>query len=61
MSAMTLEEMRNDLGSLINQVDGSSEFASTHISDTEADRWLNQAREEIYMRYALENRNNTSR
>ena len=56
MAAMTLEEMRDDLGSLINQVDDDGAFSSTHITSTEADRWLNQAMEEIYMRYAMENR-----
>lgn len=52
---MTLTEMRNDLGSLINQADGSG-FSSTTITTTEANRWLNQAYEEVYMWYALANK-----
>lgn len=53
---MTFDTMRNDLGSLINQVDSSGVFSSTIITTTEADRWLNQAYEEVYMWYALANR-----
>ena len=53
---MTLEQLRNDLGSVINQTDSSGDFTSTIITSTEADRWLNQAFEEVYMRYAMANR-----
>lgn len=53
---MTLAEIRNELGSRINQTDGSGDFASTIITSTEADRWINQAMEQVYMWYALANR-----
>lgn len=50
---MTLAQMRNNLGSLINQVDNSGNFSSTIITTAEANRWINQAFEEVYTYYAL--------
>lgn len=53
---MTLEDLRNDLGSLINQVDDNGAFVSSSISTAEADRWINEALQDVYLRYALQNK-----
>jgi len=53
---MTLSELRNDLGSSINQTDSSGDFVSGFITTTEADRWINQYFEEVYKWYAVANR-----
>ena len=53
---MTLLQIRNELGSRINQTDNSGNFVSTIVSTAESDRWINQAFEEVYMRYSLANR-----
>jgi len=53
---MTLQDLRNDLGSLINQVDDSGAFVSSSISTAEADRWINEALRDVYLRYALQNK-----
>lgn len=50
---MTLSELRNDLGSIINQTDTSGDFASTIITTTEADRLINEATLRVYREYAL--------
>lgn len=50
---MTLSELRNDLGSIINQTDTSGDFASTIITTTEADRYINEALLRVYREYAL--------
>lgn len=50
---MTLSELRNDLGSIINQTDTSGDFASTIITTTEADRLVNEATLRVYREYAL--------
>lgn len=53
---MTFAELRNDFGSLINQVDNSGDFVSSFITTAEADRWLNQYYMETYKWYATANR-----
>lgn len=53
---MTFLELRNDLGSLINQTDDSGVFVSTFITTAEANRWLNEAFQEVYKNYSLANR-----
>lgn len=53
---MTLTDLRNDLGSLINQVDDNGAFVSSSVSTTEADRWINEALRDVYLRYALQNK-----
>jgi hypothetical protein len=53
---MTFEELKNDLGSMINQVDDSGDFVSTFVTETEAERWLNFAYQDVYKWYATANR-----
>lgn len=53
---MTFEELKNDLGSLINQVDDSGDFVSTFVTEAEAERWLNYAYQDVYKWYATANR-----
>lgn len=54
---MDLEDLRNDLGSKINQYDESTDsFASGFITTVEANRWINQTFEELYKWYALANK-----
>jgi hypothetical protein len=54
---MTLSEIRNDIGSKINQYsDETDTFVEGFITETELDRWINQAFEELYMWYALANK-----
>lgn len=53
---MTLATLRNDLGSLINQVDDNGDFVASSISTAEADRWINEALRDVYLRYALQNK-----
>jgi hypothetical protein len=53
---MQLSEIRNNLGSLIDQVDDSGEFVAGHITQNEADDWINQAYERVYMRYVRDNK-----
>ncbi len=54
---MTLETIRDDLGSIINQVtDSTGEFVSAEISTAEATRWINEAYESAYMQYAFHNK-----
>ena len=48
---MTREELRNDFGSLINQVDNSGEFVTSFVTDTEAEKWLNDYYQEVYKWY----------
>jgi len=50
---MTLSELRNDLGSVINQTDTSGDFASTIITTTEANNFINEAALRVYREYAL--------
>jgi len=50
---MTLSDLRNDLGSIINQTDTSGDFASTIITTTEADRLINEATMRVFREYAL--------
>lgn len=50
---MTLLDLRNDLGSIINQTDTSGDFASTIITTAEADRMINEAMLRVYREYAL--------
>jgi len=53
---MTFLDLKNDLGSLINQTDASGDFVSSFISTEEAQRWLNQSYQEVYKWYATANR-----
>lgn len=54
---MTLAELRNDLGSTINQYNASSDvFVTGFVTTAEATRWLNQSFEELYKWYALANK-----
>jgi len=54
---MTLAEIRNDVGSRINQYDDTSEaFVSGFVTSGEVDRWINQTFEDVYKWYALANR-----
>lgn len=54
---MNLSEIRNDIGSKINQYDDSTdEFVPGFITETELNRWINQSFEDIYKWYALANR-----
>lgn len=53
---MTREELKNDFGSLINQVDNSGEFVTSFVTDTEAEKWLNDYYQEVYKWYATANR-----
>jgi hypothetical protein len=54
---MTLEEIRNDVGSRINQYDDSTdEFVPGFVTEVELNRWINQSFEDIYKWYALANR-----
>lgn len=53
---MTFLDLKNDFGSLVNQVDSSGLFVSTFITENEAERWLNQAYMDVYKWYAVANR-----
>lgn len=54
---MTLAELRNDVGSRINQYDDSTDtFVSGFVTTGEVDRWINQTFEDVYKWYALANR-----
>ena len=54
---MTLEELRNDVGSMINQYDDTTEsFVPGFVTNGEVDRWINQAFEDVYKWYALANK-----
>ena len=49
---MTRKEIRDELGSLINQVSESTgDFVAGFITEAEANRWAQEAYEEGYMRY----------
>lgn len=54
---MTLQNLRDDVGSKINQIDETSgEFITGFITTAEVDRWINQTFQEVYKWYALANR-----
>ena len=53
---MTLEDLKNDFGSLINQVDDSGVFISSFVTDTEAERWINHYYQDVYKWYSTANR-----
>lgn len=54
---MNLKELRNDVGSRINQYDDATEsFVSGFVTTGEVNRWLNQSFEDVYKWYALANR-----
>ena len=54
---MTLEEIRNDVGSKINQYDETTDaFIPGFVTQAEVDRWINQSFEDIYKWYALANK-----
>lgn len=54
---MTLAELRNDVGSRINQYnDVTDTFVPGFITTAEVDRWINQTFEDVYKWYALANR-----
>lgn len=54
---MTFKDLRNDVGSKINQYSKDSDsFVSGFVTTTEVDRWINQAFQDVYKWYALANR-----
>lgn len=53
---MTFEDLKNDFGSLINQVDDSGDFVSSFITEQEAEKWLNFFYQDVYKWYATANR-----
>ena len=54
---MNLKEIRDDIGSRINQYNDAAEsFVSGFVTTGELNRWINQSFQDVYKWYALANR-----
>ena len=57
---MTLKELRDSLGSNINQIGDTGEFVDDFVRTSEANRWLQEAFQNVYKWYALANKSRFS-
>jgi hypothetical protein len=53
---MTRKELRDELGSLINQVNDNGEFVPAFVTEEEANKWIQFGFEDVYKWYGVANR-----